>query len=387
MFDTSVMQGNGMYVYQPVNGVNNNSSGVFWNRSNVGYGSQNDGIEMSVLTGQNQMGVSGMDVFGLDNQGVKTPGLVGGQDRVVDDPFGLFGMTQTREPQLEPVYTPNASLNPIIRINEDCITNKKCKTCNRFYYRSDDPENPCCYHTGLFKNVGTSSYFAGMKLGSWTCCGATEQDHKGCKTGVHIEDRETTDMLNLFGTVTETERDASDLYPDLFANKEEDVQLEETVEGEFESPLDIFSTPSNVEKTVVDKDQVDINGESDYISHYVSSTDTLPGLALHYGVSVKKLKSINKIRQNNELYSFYKITIPKKSDELLVVIDHEDQSDKIKRMMINKFMSRNKVPREVALYYLDIHEYNFDNAQKDYLEDLEWEQNNSHLNLTSTRCH
>eukprot|EP00833_Pecoramyces_ruminatium_P006674 jgi/Orpsp1_1/1180706/evm.model.c7180000074379.1 len=49
--------------------------------------------------------------------------------------------------------------------------------------------------------------------------------------------------------------------------------------------------------------------------HHVKNTDTIEGIALAYQVSVEKLKKVNKIYNNNDLFTREKIVIPQEEGE------------------------------------------------------------------------
>jgi len=259
------------------------------------------------------------------------------------------------------------------------VFQKKCKRCGAYYSSEEDT---CFYHSGVFKKISSHPYFVGGGAGYWSCCDKFEEDSKGCHTGIHVEDKNTTKALNLFsqlhlssvdqikdslveeeplfnvGLVNNVE--LNKLYPELW----NDAHVKEGDDGRA---------------IVLDKEQqvafMQSKKQEEYYKHLVRPTDTLPGLSFKYGVTITEIKQLNKFQNNNDLYSFSELLIPKKENIVIDMNETEEDIDLKRKQLVQRMLRNKGVTLEVAKYYLELYDYDFDKAMNDYLEDAEWENN------------
>jgi len=270
---------------------------------------------------------------------------------------------------------------------------KKCKKCAHYY---TDKNDQCFYHTGVFKKIASHPYFVGGGAGYWSCCDKNEEDQKGCQTGLHIEDKNTTKALNLFSQLNPPTPPQEDKTTNpLKSLKEEEplLNIENVNNIQLNKLYPELWNDDNVVK-VTTHEELDPLGRSieldmeqqqlfmqskqqlslDYYKHLVRFTDTLPGLSFKYGVTITEIKQLNNIQNNNDLYSFAEIKIPKNED---IKIDFNETEEELllkRKMLIQSMRKKYGVTFEVAKYYLELYDFDYDYATKDYVEDFEWEK-------------
>lgn len=107
--------------------------------------------------------------------------------------------------------------------------------------------------------------------------------------------------------------------------------------------------------------------------HYVKMSDTLYGLALKYDVTVADIKAANKMTSDN-IFAYSQLIIPRKPEEVEIAeeVSQEDVACK-QAQMVNRFKRTQRVSNEEALYYLDICEWNYEEAVKEREEDMKFE--------------
>eukprot|EP00005_Dracoamoeba_jomungandri_P014723 CAMPEP_0174265504 /NCGR_PEP_ID=MMETSP0439-20130205/26761_1 /TAXON_ID=0 /ORGANISM="Stereomyxa ramosa, Strain Chinc5" /LENGTH=201 /DNA_ID=CAMNT_0015351997 /DNA_START=575 /DNA_END=1177 /DNA_ORIENTATION=- len=193
----------------------------------------------------------------------------------------------------------------------------------------------------------------------WTCCRATEQNAAGCRKGRHIPDDKTTEILKSFEC---PER----LTPTTPKMK---VLISWESEGE------------NVEDFLVSTATID--GKEDYVydliqtgivTHVVTVHDTLPGLALKYGVTVEAIKLANNLTlSSNSVFEYKTLKIPnprrlptkKELQDTKPACGKED-------IAISRFRNLMGATEWEAKYYLGENDWDVKSAVEEYKADLEW---------------
>jgi len=109
------------------------------------------------------------------------------------------------------------------------------------------------------------------------------------------------------------------------------------------------------------------------VIHYVTAADTLPGISLQYGVKVMDIRKANKLFGNN-LAEYETLIIPGAAKNLAKIPDPKMLEAIRRSKLIRKFKYKFSCTEEEAKYYLEIANYNFDNAILEYNSDLRWEK-------------
>jgi LysM repeat protein len=106
----------------------------------------------------------------------------------------------------------------------------------------------------------------------------------------------------------------------------------------------------------------------------VRFTDTLPGIAFKYGVTVREIKEANKMT-HDMIYGYTQLLIPRKPHHKSSLPSYEPENEEnLKKQLVNRFRRTQLVSEEEARYYLELADWRYDRAVNERKEDLEFER-------------
>jgi LysM repeat protein len=256
---------------------------------------------------------------------------------------------------------------------------RKCVKCRKYY---SNVEEDCLFHPGKFRVTASKGfvYIPGGSDGKWNCCKKAGEDAEGCMQEKHDEDRKTTITLNKFSNHLESDEDHNQEK----VNKKKKVVLKD---GDNEDLIEPFNVTANISDfievitdTPVDVDKIKKalgveEGDGEFIRHKVSGTDNIQGIALKYGISVAKIKSVNRISKDTELYGHTHILVPRSKNASRKPKVGGDEKGYLKIQVIQKFKKEHSVSQEIAKYYLEANEFDYELACKDFEDDAKFDKN------------
>jgi len=277
------------------------------------------------------------------------------------------------------------------------VTLRKCSRCGD-YFNNDEPT--CTFHNAPWIDVHVPGK-GSMRLGVWTCCKEVTRTAPGCQKSPHIEDHETTELLRKFEVVAVkgTRAQALELLDSefiqknlgttqtvhmvapgqahvrvhptsVFASAYTTAQDEVQVVGYASKPL-----PNQVPMRVFKRHQQELPTPVGYTKYTIQPRDTLPGIALRFGVTVAAIKRLNKLFVDNDLYKLKTLLIPNSPDSPdasrplhgAAPLDSFTQA-----WHISKLAEGKGVCREEALFYLSDNDWDLISAGKCLEEDIAW---------------
>jgi LysM repeat protein len=118
---------------------------------------------------------------------------------------------------------------------------------------------------------------------------------------------------------------------------------------------ELLSKKTAPKQKIIRTDKIVKSDDQEYIKHHVRLTDTISGLSLKYKVSAEKIKRLNKIQTDKELWTRPEIKIPIEGT-IEIEINEEDNErirDEMKRRLNNRFRRVTATrTEEEARYYL-----------------------------------
>jgi len=310
------------------------------------------------------------------------------------------GIIDLSEEELKKMSNPSAQNGSIATTSSRSHTcSKKCKKCNKFYRDAENAivngENPCRFHPGRYRTVYHSKLAFG-NIQSWSCCKNLKREILGCKVGLHVEDVATTLALEAYDlSVNSMEKtqltdpyvshsmNSSTLIDLNFEdngtkdNSNIDCNIDNNLNMDFNSMRETLHKKSKDRKFLVNKDVIK-HGDSEYFKHQVSLTDTLSGLSLKYKVSVEEIKSANKLRKQEELYTRRELLIPYRGQSLEDSLSEEERkkyNQDMKIAYIKRFRrATNSHSDSEAKYYLKSNAWCLELAIQEHKEDSSWER-------------
>ena len=154
----------------------------------------------------------------------------------------------------------------------------RCQQCQRHFASAREfASSRCSFHPGEYwGQYETLTPGESGKAGWWSCCLSTNREAHGCTEGKHSADLSLEKRLARLGRrdVVRHSADATALAAGALCDKAEVYRPEEECASGAEAPVD--DTP-------------------EYITHRVLYSDTLVGVAMHYGCSERELLSLNNL--------------------------------------------------------------------------------------------
>jgi len=263
---------------------------------------------------------------------------------------------------------PTSSVDEVLDVKQ-----KRCKRCNRFYKEDEQSSATCKYHSGVYRNVYSSTFAVG-RYSSWSCCSEPTRDALGCKVGVHVEDLTMTDkMANYAKMLRQVPK------RDLGTSPESDDLIDLKFDDKLAiSPPSVSS--SSKQRVKLDIDDVIKHEEGgNFIKHHVKMTDTVVGLSMKYKIPSDQLKKINKLTSDQQLWSRTFIKIPaegRKQEEPSEAEKAQIQAELIRRLVRRFKRNTQSKSDEEAMYYLTTCNFRYDEAVAEYNADIAFEKSN-----------
>eukprot|EP01092_Planopodium_desertum_P012644 TRINITY_DN598_c0_g2_i1.p1 TRINITY_DN598_c0_g2~~TRINITY_DN598_c0_g2_i1.p1 ORF type:complete len:309 (+),score=-20.06 TRINITY_DN598_c0_g2_i1:62-988(+) len=281
------------------------------------------------------------------------------------EPIGIID-----EGDMEMDYVP-AILSP-----EDAqLVQKRCERCGIFYTEATNGE--CFYHPGEFDEPRGKS---GALVG-WSCCRVLEtnkqmlfipagtftvlkeeslkKDGRGCRRAEkHIED-------TLYSKATAR-------FPFKKENLSAGPLAGRTITPGGTTPHTPAHGPTPSAPPLTPSAPPDeAFDETMYFKHVKEEGDTLLGLAIRYDIDVGELKRINRLF-SDQMFQLSKFILIPKEKEALPMKDKklEDKNS----LLLSKFKRRTGCDLATAKYYLSMTEYKFDEALKEWNDDIAFEK-------------
>eukprot|EP00029_Vermamoeba_vermiformis_P005403 TRINITY_DN1868_c0_g1_i1.p1 TRINITY_DN1868_c0_g1~~TRINITY_DN1868_c0_g1_i1.p1 ORF type:complete len:381 (+),score=102.66 TRINITY_DN1868_c0_g1_i1:86-1228(+) len=280
------------------------------------------------------------------------------------------------QPVVDQAKEPAAKSDPKEALN-------RCKNCGQYYKERDNVPDvksgtaPCRYHPGKYQSPITSQHMGAFPM--WSCC-KNDEHAPGCRVQYHVIDVEASKSLTLYDelrrTFGQSEHvtgqdevliDFTGLGPAPGATR----TMQHGTHSDTKPANDTASDTTGKSRAPVRVSSTQLIGTE--LIHYVKMSDTLYGLALKYDVTVADIKAANKMTSDN-IFAYSQLIIPRKPEEVEIAeeVSQEDVACK-QAQMVNRFKRTQRVSNEEALYYLDICEWNYEEAVKEREEDLKFE--------------
>jgi LysM repeat protein len=263
---------------------------------------------------------------------------------------------------------------------------KRCQNCGQYYKVKDNVLDksgsaPCRYHPGKYQTPISSQHMGAFPM--WSCC-KNDEHSPGCRVQHHVEDVEATQTLRVYDELRRTLGQVTDEQ----STGQEEALIDFTGLGPVPGVTRTIKhgtpskpgsdTSSDAPSDTTRRSRAPVRVSSTQVIgteliHYVKTSDTLYGLALKYDVTVADIKAANKMTSDN-IFAYSQLVIPRTTAEVEVAeeVSQEDVACR-QAQMVNKFKRTQRVANEEALYYLDICEWNYEEAVKEREEDLKFE--------------
>lgn len=224
----------------------------------------------------------------------------------------------------------------------------KCTRCHCFY--TNESSHACVYHPAPWIDLHVPGKGT-ERIGVWTCCKEPLKKAPGCTKGVHVEDTATTNHLQQFEiiAVKGTREEAIDVL-----NKE--YFKDSVLNTKF------FDTKQPM--GYLNEQTPDENG---FIKHEVLKTDTIAGIALKYDTTTTKLKQINRLFTNDEIYKLKHILVPAVPNPNLPPSPHFSNT-----WYIEKLVRTTGACPEEARFYLEDNHWDVVLARESREKDITW---------------
>lgn len=111
------------------------------------------------------------------------------------------------------------------------------------------------------------------------------------------------------------------------------------------------------------------------VLHWVTSSDTLPGLALRYSVSVASIRTANNLFSGSGIFERGYLLIPVTNYTGPAISERSEQDER--KALVKRFQLSSKcVHPDEALAYMVKCDYDLDAALENYWSDARWEREN-----------
>ena len=125
-----------------------------------------------------------------------------------------------------------------------------------------------------------------------------------------------------------------------------------------------------------------------FVTHVVLPVDTVEGVCLRYDISLNELAKYNRGLTASSFPAFRKLLIPVGVDDEIVIetgiSDDEKRKMEEERLRV-KFQKQLRVSPEIATSYLSANDFDYEEAVKDYQEDLAFEKTAGGVKATTSR--
>eukprot|EP01125_Pyxidicula_operculata_P003533 TRINITY_DN1455_c0_g1_i4.p1 TRINITY_DN1455_c0_g1~~TRINITY_DN1455_c0_g1_i4.p1 ORF type:complete len:208 (-),score=26.90 TRINITY_DN1455_c0_g1_i4:1024-1647(-) len=138
----------------------------------------------------------------------------------------------------------------------------------------------------------------------------------------------------------------------------------------------LMVTPKLTQKTAntnFEPNSIRTDPQSGYIIHQIQQEDTLQRISLLYGVKIQDVKKINKLYQEVELRIRKEIVVPTTKDNFLLFLNRKTKSVRLshveKLKLIENFVNETNCVSDLAKFYLERSNYNFEKSIQTYYSD------------------
>jgi len=284
----------------------------------------------------------------------------------------------------------------------------KCARCSVFYTTDADGRTDntpgCVYHRGSFQDFVVP--FGSVRYGKWSCCKDVFPTSPGCVKGNHMEDVHTSTLLSSF-TPTNTDDQSAELSTSISPVPSEQATLTPStgdptsispvppeqatltpstgdpalVSSTGDPASSIAFTPSTGDPVLTSESKVLLE---DFIIYEVQFGETLAGIAIRFHCNAGNLKQINRLVNNEELYSRKTILIPKNPAK--PPLPPPSPSLQARTSPVDQFIAKTGASREEALFYLEDNGWVVDHAVAAMVQDSEWDMKEGGI-LADKRVH
>lgn len=275
----------------------------------------------------------------------------------------------------------------------------RCRRCERMY--DEDEPGECHYHPGRWAGTGVVAL-----VPHWSCCGADSSQMVGCRIARdHVPCAVTRMVLESLSTVDHclpTDEDPGDALAQDEESPSPDNPLDgatlvfsmpdggatvatmvtgpgaaSTAASECEGPevetRAQDQTPTTTAAVLPSASPSSSSPPDDVVEerYVVLPGDTFSGVALRHGMTVQALADLNNVQTS-------RCVLP--GQVLRVVrprLAPEDEEERLRKELINRFKRVQRCPAEEAKYYLENHEFDYDAAIAERAADVAWERNHA----------
>lgn len=256
---------------------------------------------------------------------------------------------------------------------DDCFfdgqaqSTRRCRRCDAYYVDGDDSQ--CVYHRGTFR----AAFIGGPII--WSCCKSGDREVRGCRSASsgHRADSRTDEVLRLqaqlqqpssvLGFAPVEQAPPADLID--FAA---DSEMKESDDGPVGQVHKLGPRPNE------SAPEVPGDGGEVLVRHAILPSDTLPGLALHYGCDVSEILQRNRLPSARDLYSRAFVMVPKRNNRELSQARQEEVERREKLARRRQFQRAVGADDAAAAAYLDFENEDFGAAVRSFQEDVAWER-------------
>ncbi len=186
----------------------------------------------------------------------------------------------------------------------------RCQRCAKYFSSRQLVDNTSCiFHKGLYIDPGVARYQFSSSI--WSCCKSADQNSIGCThASSHVECQVTRKALSRMQNGEEKVggRMAVELVD--VQQEGEDREEERIAEGGQEGMLSHLRA---VEKAFACSGKAAEHG--DFLVHAYSHGETMPGLALRYGITVAEIQKANNFSHSSLDPGRKVLLIPRKPEK------------------------------------------------------------------------
>lgn len=218
---------------------------------------------------------------------------------------------------------------------------KTCARCSKLYKRDEDLQDACSFHPGFYREG---------RIGSWTCCKQLTTNAAPCTKVPHVEAKQASDELRRFMTMN--------------------------AQANASSPTNSRAMPEDPFPSKKRKIRAETTPQDGFVTHIVLPVDTIEGVCLRYDITVGELAKYNRGLSAASFPAFRQLLIPVGVDDEVVVengVSSEEKTKMEQEKLRVRFQKSFRVTSQVASSYLASNDYNYEEAAKDYQEDLAFE--------------
>ena len=220
----------------------------------------------------------------------------------------------------------------------------KCQRCAAKYFssRQQVDSTACIFHKGLYIDPGVARCQFSSSI--WSCCKSADQNSIGCThASSHVECQVTRKALSRMQNGEEKVggRMAVELVD--VQQEGEDREEERMAEGGEEGRLSHLRA---VEKAFACSGKAAEHG--DFLVHAYSHGETMPGLALRYGITVAEIQKANNFSHSSLDPGRKVLLIPRKPEKAGTTVCVSHTTSSVSSLLPPDVLSKAKEEEEAA---------------------------------------